>query len=397
MSDFISYNELSKKLEIDEIYNLFKTESLEFNKNFLSNLEKYPNTIDFIEHYTKVDTHKINSLFNNILLASCKIMNEDNENTNIVEFELYSYGVSKIISLLCLIQKINKLQTELIKNTKNYIKNFYINNKKDSPIKGKIDFVINDFISSSKIVTKTMSRRSTDDNTNISFSFKMDNNNNINDISEEQENQSQSKESDSKINENEFLLLRTLTPKFDETQSTEQNNCSIRNNNNNNNVKEYKEAKEEMNKIDTNKIDSTLTLQKMNFINMEEKEEIINKNTVKKRPSHKVKHKHKSCDSHINKRKKNKCNSTITKSSLLNEKRNTLNSNDNDKRKILAELLDSINILFKDGKITSEQKINMKQIIISSPKMIIDKYYQEYRDVNNKNIQNFLIEELQYL
>ena len=397
MSDFINSNELSKKLKIDEIYNLFKTESLEFNKNFLSNLEKYPNAIDFIEHYTKVDTHKINSLFNNILLASCKIMNEDNENTNIVEFELYSYGVSKIISLLCLIQKINKLQTELIKNTKNYIKNFYINNKKDSPIKGKIDFVINDFISSSKIVAKTMSRRSTDDNTNISFSFNMDNNNNINDISEEQENQSQRKESDSKINKKEFLLLRTLTPKFDETQSIEQNNSSISNNNNNNNVKEYREAKDEKNKRDTNKNDSTLTLQKMNFINMEEKEEIINKNTVKKYPSHKVKHKHKSCDSHINKRKKNKCHSTITKSSLLNEKRNTLNSNDNDKRKILAELLDSINILFKDGKITSEQKINMKQIIISSPKMIIDKYYQEYRDVKNKNIQNFLIEELQYL
>ena len=395
MSDFINSNELSKKLKIDEIYNLFKTESLEFNKNFLSNLEKYPNAIDFIEHYTKVDTHKINSLFNNILLTSFKIMNEDNENTNIVEFELYSYGVSKIISLLCLIQKINKLQTELIKNTKNYIKNFYINNKRDSPIKGKIDFVINNFISSSKIVSKTISRNSADDNTNISFSFNMDNNNNINDISEKQENQSQRKESDSKINKNEFLLLRTLTPKFDETQITEQN--SISNNNNNNNVKEYKEAKEEMNKRDTNKIDSSLTLQKINFINMEEKEEIINKNAVKKYPSHKVKHKHQSCDSHINKRKKNKCHSTITKCSLLNDKRNTLNSNDNNKRKILAELLDSINILFKDGKITSKQKINMKQIIISSPKMIIDKYYKEYRDVNNQNIQNFLIEELQYL
>ena len=132
---------------------------------------------------------------------------------------------------------------------------------------------------------------------------------------------------------------------------------------------------------------------------MEEKEEIINKNAVKKYPSHKVKHKHQSCDTHINKRKKNKGHSTNTntKSSLLNEKRNTLNSNDNNKRKILAELLDSINILFKDGKITSKQKINMKQIIISSPKMIIDKYYKEYRNVNNQNIQNFLIEELQYL
>ncbi len=389
MFDFINSNEMPKKLKIDQIYNLFKTESIEFNKNFLSNLEKYPNVMDFIEHYTKIDTHKINNLFNNILLASFKIMNEDNEKTNIVEFEVYSYGVSKIISLLFLIQKINKLQTELIKNTKNYVKNFYINNKKESLIKRKIDFVINDFISLSPIVPKTFSRRSTNDNTNISFSFNMDNNNNINNISEDKENQNKKKESNSKTNKNEFLLSRTFTPTFDETQTTQQKNNIT---DNNYNVKEYKETKR-----DSIKFDSSFSLQKIKFVNIKEKEVIINKNPVKKYPSHKIKHEHKSCDSQINKRKINKYHPTNTKNSLFNEKRSTVKSNDNDKRKILVDYLDSINILFKDGKMTSKQKIKMKQIIISSPKMIIDKYYRKYKDVNNQNIQNFLIEELQHL
>jgi hypothetical protein len=392
MFDFLNYNELSEELKIDEIYNLFKTESLEFNKNFLSNLEKYTNAIDFIEHYTKIDTLKINNLFNNILLASFKIMNEDNKNDVNVEFELYLCGVSKIISLLYLIKKINTLQTELIKNTKNYIQNFYINNKKQSLIKGKIDFFINDFIFSSQMSQKNVSRRSTKDITDSSFSFNLDKNNNI---SQEEEQEQLQNESTSSINKKEFLPLRAHTPKFYESKNIENNNYYS--NNNIINIKEVKEAKEvkgKINKRDSTKIDSSLTLQKMIFVNLEEKKE-INKNSVKKFKSQNIKLK--SCDSHSNKRKKNRCHYSITKGSSSYKNTNTSNSNDNEKRKILAELLDSINIFYKDGKITSQQKLNMKQIIIASPNIVIKKYYHDYNDINNHNIQCFLKEELQHL
>jgi hypothetical protein len=393
MFDFLNYNELSEEIKIDEIYNLFKTESLEFNKNFLSNLEKYTNAIDFIEHYTKIDTLKINSLFNNILLASFKIMNEDNKNDDFVEFELYSYGVSKIISLLYLVKKINKLQTELIKNTKNYIQTFYINNKKQSLIKGKIDFFINDFIFSSQMNQKNVSRRSTKDITDSSFSINLAKNNNI---SQEEEEQTLQNESISDIKTNEFLPLRAHTPKFYESKNIECNN--YHNNNNIINIKEVKEAKEakevkgKRNRRDSTKIDSSLTLQKMKFVNLEEKKD---KNNVKKFPSQKIKLQ--SCNSHSHKRKKNRCHYSITKGSSSYKNTNSMNSNENEKRKILTELLDSINIFYKDGKITSKQKINMKQIIIASPNIIINKYYHDFIDINNHNIQCFLTEELQHL
>ena len=385
MLDFINCNEFWIELKKNEIYDLFKTESLEFNKDFLSNLEKYPNVIDFIEHYTKVDTHSINNLFNNILLTSFKIMSDNNNFNGIAEFELYSSGVSKIISLLYLIKKIKTIQSELIKNTKNFIKKFFIDNKKESLIKEKIDFFINDLISSSKNVLKNVSRRSTNEVSTSSISLNLYNKNNFSNNISQEELQQQKKESNSSINKENFLALRTLTPKFDESQNIEQNNSNA-------NLNNSKDVKQQNNKRDPNKIDSCLTLQKMIFVDLEEEKEIINKNSVKKYPSHKVK----SSNSHSHKKNARKINS-IGKCSGFKKRNSMVSNDDNKKRTILADLLDSINILYKDGKITSNQKIRMKQIIISSPKIVIDKYYHDYSDVNNNNIQSFLIEELKYL
>jgi len=103
------------------------------------------------------------------------------------------------------------------------------------------------------------------------------------------------------------------------------------------------------------------------------------------------------------KEKKNKSISHIKKESLFSKNRKiSMNSEDrsseqNERRQLIVEFLDSINILFKDGKINSDQKISIKQIIISNPNLIINKFYQYNSNVNynnNKNIQYFLLEEL---
>lgn len=381
MFDFVNSNELYEELKANDIYNLFKTDSLEFNKQFLSILEKYPNTFELIGHYIKIDNQNVLSLFNNILLTISKIINAEITNSYISEYELYTSGVSKIISLLCLLQKINHLQNELIIKTKNSINNFYKINKKESLIKEKIEIFINDIISSQLTPKRSMSRRSTNDITNTSISFHFENNIIKNKL----------KENESNLNNNkkEYLILRSYTPKFDDSQNLEANNI------NNYNVKE------EFIKKDLIKVDSSLTLQKMNFVQDEEnKENKINK-TFKKHKSHKIKNK--SCESFSSKRKKNKSNSHINKESLFSKNRKiSMNSENrssaqNERIQLIVEFLDAINILFKDGKINSNQKISIKQIIISNPNSIINKFYQYNSDVNNnnnKNIQCFLLEEL---
>ena len=390
MFDFTSSNELTEELKANDIYELFKTESLEFNVNFLSNIEKFPNTLDLIEYYIKLDAQNILNLFNNILLTSYRIMNVEDEKIYVPEYESYTFGVCKMISLLCLIQKINQLQNEIISNTKNYIKNFYKIHKKEASIKEKIDNIINDLISSQITPKRSMSRRSTNDITNSSISFHFDNKSKI------LKNKLFDKDRISNKNSDKNLDFRSFTPKFEEIQNSfEQKKI------NNNKIKE------EIPKRDSIKIESSMTLQKMNFVQQEEKTEKLTRKNLMITDNNKThRMKNKSCDSSSKKRKDNKSRSTKIKTNFFFKNRNnSVNSCDdriiqNERRHILAEILDAINILYKDGNISSDKKINMKQIIISNPKTIIDKYFQYHKDTSKDdiiNIQCFLLKEFQYL
>ena len=155
------------------------------------------------------------------------------------------------------------------------------------------------------------------------------------------------------------------------------------------------------------KLDSSLSLQKMKFVQIEDDPEImnVNKNQIKKSISHRVNKKHKSLEPSSKRGKKR--NSVKKKESLFNRKRDTSkekgHESPNERIKILTVFFDSINTLYKDGKINSQQKIKIKQKIVSDPKIIIKKFYKQHSNIdknnNNKDlldakIQAFLMEEL---
>ena len=74
------------------------------------------------------------------------------------------------------------------------------------------------------------------------------------------------------------------------------------------------------------------------------------------------------------------------------KKKNIENKNP---KKILAKFFDAINILYKKGKINSEIKILMKQLIISDSKKVI-KQFLDSNDINNNDYdQNLLSEKIQ--
>ena len=395
MLEFINSIDLSENLKINEIYNIFKTNSLEFNSDFLLILKKYSTTREFISHYTKIDIKNIITLFNDITISSSKIINEENNNIFNSDIESYLYGISRIILLLYLIVKNNNLLHYLVKSTKQYINNFYSMNKKDSLIKGKLDAFIYDILSLSQ---RSNSRRSTNDktsNTNLSVSsINCDNKNNVNFILL---NKLQMKNSDISSNKNNNHLLRSLTPRFEDLENTEQKN-------NNSTIKDFKE---ENSKEPIIKIDSSLTLQKMNFVQLEEENE--EKKKIKKSISYKIKKN--SCDKcQKTDRKKNKSKSIKVRQSLFNKtRRGSVNinyeENQNERIKLIAEFFDSINILYKNGKINSVQKIRLKQIIISNPRIIIEQFNKKYSKVNKDSnkilltnkIQIFLLENFSYL
>ena len=376
MLDFANLFDISEELKINDIYELFKTNLSDFNKMFLSNIQKYSNTKDLISHYLKNDINSIYSSFNDISSNLNRIIYGENQEIGYSEIEAYILGTSKIILFLSLIQKINQLLMNLLNNTKLYISNFYKNNNKESCIKSKIDLVINELINSSSHIQRSYSRRSTNDITNSSICVNFENKN-----KEQYLNLS--------INKKD-ILLRSSTPKF---KNEEENNIIQKNSQNNINDDNCKKN-----------MDSSLTLQKLNFVQNDEENL---KNNIKYNMDSS------SSSSEKSKRllyKKNKSQSSKfkVKDSLFKKNRKySANSMDdksvqNERIKILAGILDTINIMFKKGKINSEQKINMKQLIISNPKIIIDKYYKDLSNINDNNdrlkmIETFLMEELKGL
>ena len=392
MINFSNTVDPSEGIKIDEIFNLFRTDSLDFNDKLSSILQNYPTTKHLISNYLKIDIKNIFNIFNKILKSSTEKIDEENTNANSSEIEMYIYRITKIILLFHLIQKCNQLLLTTIKNTKKYIENLSSKTDKNLFLKDKIDSFmndltnssnyINDLIASCKIICKrSYSRRSTNDITNSSISMM---------------NKSQEKELNAKEIKVQNNLIRPYTPKFKDSESTERRNS----------IKEDASSKSPI------KIDSSLTLQKLNFVQLEDKEDKNSIRNVKKYNSHKIKNKSYDPYSTTNVRNSHKSQSIHVKESLFNTKRkisvnseSEINNNQNERIKILAEFFDMINLLYKENKINISQKINIKQKVISSPKKIIDKFNKNYNYMNkitdktslNNYIKAFLLKEFDIL
>ena len=365
MFDFTNSYDLSEELKINDIYELFKTNSSDFNKMFLSNIQNYSNTQQLISHYIKNDISSILSSFNDISSNLTRIIYGENQNNFNSEIEAYTLGSSKIILFLSLIQRNNQLLMNLLKSTKFYIYEFYKTNNKESCIKKKIDLFINELINSSSCIQRSYSRRSTNDITNSSICVNFENKN---------------KEQYLNLNTNKKdNVYRNLTPKFkieEENNINHKNSLNSRNTNTNDN-----NSKKNM--------DSSLTLQKLNFVEIDEggnaKNNIIKCNIDSSSSSSEQSKKY------IYKKNKSLSSKFKVKDSLFKKNRKySANSMDdkseqNERMKVLAGLLDTINVMFKKRKINSDQKINIKQIIISNPKIIIDKYYDDMSHINENN------------
>ena len=371
MLDFTNSLDLSEELKINDIYELFKTNSSDFNKMFLSNIQKFSNTQKLISHYLKNDINSIYSSFNDISSNLNRIIYGENQEICYSEIETYILGASKIILFLSLIQKNNQLLMNLLNSTKLYISDFYKNNNKESCIKNKIDLFINELINSSSYYQRSYSRRSTNDITNSSICVNLENKN-----KEQYLNLS--------INQKD-IILRSLTPKF---KNGEDNNIIKKNSQNSHNAN--------INDDNSKKsMDSSLTLQKLNFVQNDEVENL--KSNIKCNLDSSSSSSDKS-KSFLYKKNKSQSHKFKAKESLFKKNRKySANSMDdksvqNERIKILAGILDTINIMFKKGKINSDQKINMKQIIISNPKIIIDKYNKDLANINDNNAKIKMME-----
>jgi len=374
MYDYIKSLNLTDELKNNEIYNLFKTDSSELNLQFLSSLQKFHTTQEFLNYYTQQDCKKVFNMYNSLSSISSKICNE-NERSNFKEdIDKYISDLSKIILLFSLIQKNNELLSNLLKNTRKFIKRFYSENEIKSVIKERIDNCINDLMSSSQVASqRNYSRRSTKENTVSNPNIFIGNS---------------LKKSYNSIGE-DYLLFHCQTPKFEEEEEDEIIEVNEEQSFNNMIV----ETKEDNSKKDSLKsISSSFSLRHMKFTyqsNEEEKARNIKKNrTVKLGTDY------------------------FTSHSFFKKKSNSYNKEDindensdyiKDNSQYIVDFLNSINNLYKTKKINSNQKLAIKQLIISDSRSLVEKYLsmnlsRNSLDKNYKSyIDKFVLEQIKYL
>ena len=274
-------------------------------------------------------------------------------------------------------------------NTKKVIKNFNKENNNNSNILEKINNCINDLLYSSQIASqRNYSRRSTKENTLTGSNLF---------------NIGKNKQYDNNSNEEEYILFQCSTPKFEEDDDqidevNEEQSCY-------NNITVENKNKDESDKIDSKNtiktIGSSLSFKYMKCIHDsdEEKKRCIKKyKTVKMGidfSSQKNFFKKKSNTNKIN-------NDSYNDDDLSSE--NEYNPKTLEKSKILAKFLNIINILFKSGKITSKEKLAIKQLIISDYENIIKKFsqykiynYNYDKDYKYEYIKQFLEEQIKNL
>ena len=389
MIDFIKSINLSEDLKNDEIYNFFKTDSSQLNLSFLSNLQNFHKTKELLNFYTNQDCQNAFDIFNSLFILSSKICEESENNLFKSETDKYLSDISKIIFLFSLIQKNNELLSNLINNTKKFLKKFYLENP-NKVVKEKLNNCINDLMSSSQIASqRNYSRRSTKENTISPSSMLMGH------------NLTKLKQFDMNLHENNFLLFQCHTPKFEEDEDeiievNEEQSCY-----NNINLENMPENLDNYYKRHSKKsietIGSSLSFKQMKFVY--EPDNYDDERTIKKNKTLKM---GVNFSNPKNFFKKKSLSNKVNEDSLNNDSDSENNLIHNiDKTKILAKFLNIINNLFKKDKINSEQKLAIKQLIISDSDTIIKKYIEynisnKYFDKKfiDKYIKKFLLEQI---
>lgn len=392
MLDYIKSLNLSEEVKNDEIYYLFKTESSEINSQFLSTLKKYSTTEELLKDYTNQDCKSALEIFKDISSIFSKVCNGE-ENKLKSEIDQYISGLSKVIFLFSMLQKTNELLSNLLMETKKFIKKFYTEYNIQNLIKEKINTCIDDLMCSSLVISnRNYSRRSTKEGTVKT----------IRKSTGSALSKFKPSESYDILNDGDdtCIFSQAETPRFEEEnnkniiiQEEINNNSSGPSGKSNFSFDVIKEAISETHS--KKKFDSSLTLSKMNFVLESEMEPMTQ---LEKTKSYNAENDSRQSCNVIKRRNKSKCIKKINEISTYKKNKNI---NLGEDKAILASFFDAISVLYKEGKINYETKIAMKQFIIFDSKKVIEKflYFYEINNNNvfnkmliNENIQKFLLE-----
>ena len=374
MIDFINSVDSHTEIKPIELYEQIKTDSSDLNSKILINLQKHENINEFLHQYSKLDFKNELNFLDNFESQSLLISNNEGKNLFKSEVDKYLSDISKIIISFLFIEKTNKILNNLLTNVTKIITEFYSENEKNS-ISSEINDCLNNLLKNRtpEIIQRNMSRRGTLDRTPKS---------------KDQTSKRSSLLTDLTSGDTEILVLDNNTPRFKEKE--------LSNKSNGNDKKE-----DSLLKGSEKTEDSILSLKNMKF--MSDTGDKTIRGLKKKNKTIKIGFDKQ--DSEFFFKQKSNSNKVNEVSSNLNGLNLNIayNSNCLDKSQLLAALFNTINYLFENEQINLEQKLSLKQLLISDSENVINSLYK-FKETNfpcNTNLKSifkkFLISELKNL
>ena len=374
MINFINSVDSHPEIKPIVLYELIKTDSSDLNSKILNNLQKHENINEFLYQYSKFDFKNQLNFLDNFESQSLLISNNEDKNIYKSKIDKYLSDISKIILSFLFIEKTNKILNNLLTNVTKTITEFYSENEKNS-ISSEINDCLNNLLKNCTpdIIQRNMSRRGTLDRTPKS---------------KDQTSKRSSLLTDLTSGDTEFLVLDNNTPRFKVKE--------LSNKSNGNDKKE-----DSLLKGSEKTEDSILSLKNMKF--MSDTGDKTIRGLIKKNKTIKIGFDKQ--DSEFFFKQKSNSNKVNEVSSNLNGLNLNIayNSNCLDKSQLLAALFNTINYLFENEQINLEQKLSLKQLLISDSENVINRLYK-FKETNfplNTNLKSifkkFLISELENL
>ena len=397
-----------EELKSEELYHLYKTNSTQINKELIQKFKDFPVLTDFFKHFTNIDIKLLNENINLFFLQISSIGDLSSLNSFQLSVEQYISDFSQLYLVLNVICKINESIDKIVRKINSSMPKLFEKHCLDKDFQNKINEIVKYMLgTNNKIKFSTNSNLdNSGENTtdNKSKSTKILKNKKIellkdlfNKEMEYHQNKLKSlenlrfnidlihintdyslsnKKSEISKNESQLIKMNSIASEFTFNDSNLKQNKEK--SNDNLNIKENIE----------NKDDNILSEDINDYITSIPKDSILTKiKSVKKRSLYK------SCKDLTSKtfRDNKTKNFEIHQEDkiVLHDSSEKLIANEDSK--MYANLLEIIYELYQNKKITYEQKVNLKKLIIKKNPKILD-VYKKFQHIDNEKLAEDLKE-----
>ena len=383
---------LLEEIKTDELLHIYNTNSPKINNVLVQKFHEFPSISDFFKHYTNIDIKLFNDNINLFFFQIYNMADIESMNTFKSPVEQYITDFSQLYIVLNAICKINDSIEKIVTKIKSSLPLLYDKHCLDKDYQDKINEIAT-YMLSTNLNKGNFSTSSTLENSDNLLEYKSKSNKLLNiekiellkDLLEKDLNNKTKTletphfkeyltgiESEEKTKENE--VIKSHSKKSQKRNNSNDSKFSFMNSN----QTVINEKTKDKNSNNENEDDNIMSGDINDFITSVPKNSFLPK--VK---SHKKRREFKSCKELDGINNRPEIDQNFNVSIPMNECSEKIVINEDSK--MYADLLEIIFELYKNKKITYEQKVKLKKLIIKKCPKILN-VYKSFKDVDNAKL-----------